>query len=236
MAVRGIERRRPRVIAGAAVLLLLALPAASSVAPGTGVPEERPARGASETKWELAAGKFLVASQKLRDPNFASTVVLLVAYGRGGAMGLIVNRPTELTIAERFPDLKPARDRHETVYAGGPVAKDRWSVLVQSDRRPENTVGVLEDVYAGHDPELLERLLDGLRGARKFRVYFGHAGWAAGQLDHEVLRGGWHVLPGDVDAVFSDEPGEVWRRLLPPVMTDRVDAEPLDRPLPRLPS
>ncbi|MGB3564873.1 MAG: YqgE/AlgH family protein [Thermoanaerobaculia bacterium] len=159
---------------------------------------------------ELAKGRFLVASRDLRDPNFAKTVVLLLDYNEMGATGLVINRPTELSIATALPDVEGLDDRTETVWVGGPVATHQMLMLVRSGDHPEGSESVFDDVYVSGSRDLLGRLVEAGGDVGRFRVFAGHAGWMPMQLDAEVARGGWEVLPGDADMVFDESPAEVW--------------------------
>lgn len=160
---------------------------------------------------ELAPGSFLVASRGLLDPNFSRTVVLLLDYSDNGALGLIINRPTEVELSRMVSDLEGAEDRSETVWVGGPVAHWQMVLLVRSAAEVEGAERVFEDVHFTASRVVLERVLD---GDVEFRVYAGYAGWGAGQLEGEVQRGGWHVLPGDPEMVFDPAPLEIWQELI----------------------
>ncbi len=163
---------------------------------------------------ELAEGRFLVASRELRDPNFAKTVVLLLDYSEMGAMGLVINRPTELVLAETLPELEGKGSREDTLYHGGPVAINQMLMLVRSADPPEGSKQVLGDIHLTGNRDLLEELIASGRGKETFRIYAGHAGWAPRQLDVEVARGGWLVVPGNADMVFDKAPSEVWPDLI----------------------
>ncbi len=173
----------------------------------------------------LGAGKFLVAERSLVDPNFARTVVVVLRYGPGGAMGLIVNRRTEETLADRFPDLSGERASKIPVYHGGPVSPERWFALLRSDKPVEGAVHAFDEIYVTDDAAALARLVRRWDPA-SFRVYFGYAGWAPGQLDHEVLRGGWRIVPASAAEIFDSSPGTLWRRLIPPALENVTRAWP----------
>ena len=160
---------------------------------------------------EPGAGSFLVASRSLIDPNFDQTVILLLDYNEKGAMGLIINRPTEVRLGEMVSDLEGVEDRPETVWVGGPVAHWQMIVLIRSAATLADTEKVLEDVLFTGSREVLE---DVLQNDTEFLAYAGYAGWGAGQLDNEIDRGSWHVLPGDSEMVFDPTPNELWRELL----------------------
>lgn len=160
---------------------------------------------------DLGVGSFLVASRGLLDPNFSHTVVLLLDYSESGALGLIINRPTEVKLGEIVTDLEGVQERPETVWVGGPVAHWQMVLLLRSRKKLEGADQVFEDIQFTASRVVLERVLE---GDAEFRVYAGYAGWGSGQLEGEIERGGWHVLPGDADMVFDPEPLEIWRELI----------------------
>lgn len=159
----------------------------------------------------LAAGRFLVAGEHLRDPNFAKTVVLLLNYGERGARGVIINRRSNVKLAAVFPRISGLHQRPDTVYIGGPVARNQLLILLRADRPSRRAEHVVHDIYVSTNQQVL---VDALNEAGSVHVYAGYAGWAPGQLDHEVARGDWHVLPADAETVFSETPREVWQQLI----------------------
>lgn len=163
---------------------------------------------------ELRAGKFLVASRDLRDPNFHETVVLLAQHDETSAMGLVVNRPTRVPLSELFPEFEPARDRTDAVHLGGPVLITGALALLRSATRPGESLRVLDDVYLLSTIEDLEKVVRDEVPSSRFRVYMGYAGWGPGQLEREIAGGSWHVFDGDADMVFDPKPGTVWERMI----------------------
>ncbi len=161
---------------------------------------------------ELARGKFLVASGRLRDTNFSKTVVLLVDYNRDGAMGLVINRPTEVKLSRALPQLEALKQRPDIVYLGGPVAAGRVWMLVRSGRQPERSRRVFGDVHISSSLGLLRQIIEA--EGERFRVYAGHVGWAPGQLDREVASGGWHVLEANTETIFDKVAAEIWPELI----------------------
>ena len=151
----------------------------------------------------LATGRFLVASKQLRDPNFAQTVVLLLNYGERGARGVIINRQTDVKLAAVFPRISGLHQRPDTVYLGGPVARNQMLLLLRSDGPRPGTEHVVDGVYVSTSRQVLVDALNRVDAADTVHVYAGYAGWAPGQLDHEVARGDWHVLPVVAKSVFS---------------------------------
>ena len=161
-----------------------------------------------------AKGKFLVAARKLMDPNFLQTVVLLIDYDPSGAMGVIINRPIEMKLSEVFKDIKELQKRTETIFSGGPVMRNQLLLLVRTGARPEGSLRVLHHVYVAPQLELIGQMIKNEEKGDRFRVYAGYAGWGRGQLDREVKRGDWHILPADADTVFNKAPSDIWPELI----------------------
>ena len=163
---------------------------------------------------KLTKGKFLVAARKLADPNFSQTVVLLVDYDQGGAMGVIINRPTEMKLSMVFKDIKDLQKRTDTVFFGGPVLRNQLLLFVRTGTAPEGSLRVLQDVYVVSKLSLIEQMIKNEEKGDRFRVYAGSASWAPGQLEQEVKLGAWHILPADADTVFNKAPSEIWPELI----------------------
>ena len=160
---------------------------------------------------ELAKGNFLIASRTLRDPNFIHTVILLLEYGSEGAMGIIINRPTRMELSTMLPEIESLAQRPDTVWLGGPVSRWQMLVLTRAEQEVEGSRNVLEDIYFSASRVVLESLVD---EEAEFRVYAGFAGWSPGQLEQEMTRGGWLILPGDAAMVFDEAPDELWQELV----------------------
>jgi len=163
---------------------------------------------------ELAKGKFLVASRQLSDPNFQETVVLLIEYGMDGAMGLVINRPSQVKLATVFPDIKALKQREDRIYLGGPVAVNRMLMLIGSPKTPQRSIPVIGDVYLSSSLEELERLLKNTAENERFRIFAGYSGWAPNQLDFERTRGDWHVIKADTETIFTQNPSALWQELI----------------------
>ncbi len=164
---------------------------------------------------DLAAGKFLVASRDLGDPNFAETVILLVSYDeKQGAMGLVVNHRTDVPLSRVFENLKEAKSRDDPAYVGGPVELNSVLGLLKSSDPPDDAKRVFGDVYLVATKTLLEKTLAAGVGPNAFHVYVGYAGWGPGQLEHEVDLGGWHIMPADSANVFHANPESLWEKMI----------------------
>lgn len=161
---------------------------------------------------QLAAGKLLVATRGLPDPNFSATVVLLADFDRNGAMGLILNRQTDVPLARLFPDLPAPSIREMNAFFGGPVPADGVLALVRSNRAHTDIPRVVGDVYLVSTREMLDQVIaDGVR-PDDLRVFVGYAGWGPGQLDSETGQGAWHLLDGSGAVIFDPAPDTLWER------------------------
>ena len=163
---------------------------------------------------ELGKGIFLVATPQLRDPNFRQTVVLLCEHGDEGALGVVVNRPTAMSISEALPQVPIMEGASHVLYAGGPVQTNHVMLLYRVDELPDNSHHVFDGVCLGGDMAVVERILTGPRTKDSFRAYLGYSGWGPGQLESEMKTGSWITLPADSTMVFEKNPAEVWREIL----------------------
>jgi putative transcriptional regulator len=168
-------------------------------------------QGPSRPESGLAKGRFLVASRHLGDPNFSKTVILLIDYNQNGAIGVVINRPTEVQVSTLLPDIQGLKKRNDLVYLGGPVATNQMLLLVRSTSQPEGSLNVFEDVYTIPSQTVFQQMID--TGAR-FRAYVGYAGWAPSQLDFEVSRGDWYIVQADPATVFDKAASEIWPELI----------------------
>lgn len=155
-------------------------------------------------------GRLLVATPDLRDPNFARTVVLMLEHSAEGALGLVLNRPSEVRVDDALPDWAGVCAAPACLFLGGPVQTDAVIAL-----------GAL--AAPGADPDGFTPLYGGLgtvdleSGAEAFasvRVFVGYAGWAPGQLEGELAAGGWLVVDHVDDDVRTGRPSELWRTVL----------------------
>jgi putative transcriptional regulator len=163
----------------------------------------------------LSAGKFLVASEKIRDPRFANTVILLVQYDFRGTIGLIINRPTETKLSQVLPNVKGIEKAPDNLYFGGPVAFNRITLLIQSPGKPENSKNVFDDIYISNSLTLLEQIIENQKPDQRFRLYSGYAGWSPGQLETEIARNDWIILKGDPAILFDKSPDKIWQKFVP---------------------
>jgi putative transcriptional regulator len=156
-------------------------------------------------------GQLLVASPALLDPNFRRTVVLIAEHDDSGAMGVVVNRPSELAVAEAAPVLADIVEPGALVHEGGPVQPTAVVILAQFHDAANAAVPVFGDVGFVSGEADFESLGPELQRAR---VFAGLAGWSPGQLEAELERDDWILEPALPEDVFSEEPGALWGAVL----------------------
>ncbi len=170
-----------------------------------------PGWGGGAWAMDPAPGRFLVAAESLRDPNFAKTVVLLLHHDDQGSVGLIINQHSELPPAQLLTGVRGLERYRGTLFLGGPVELSHVSVLASM---ATGGAEVLDGVYLSNDPQTLEDLLSaGEPGERALRIFIGYAGWDGGQLEAEIAAGGWQVQAASAAQVFELDPSRLWDRL-----------------------
>jgi len=161
------------------------------------------------------ANHFLIAMPSMQDPMFGGSVVYLCEHNERGAMGVIINKPTEMTIEtlldridiklDLTPDLN--QDTKKLVMFGGPVQDDRGFVLHAPVAEFTSTLKISEQVAFTTSRDVLEAVARG-RGPKNILVSVGYAGWGAGQLEDEIISNGWLTVPAD-PAILFDLPIEL---------------------------
>ncbi|MEA2334879.1 MAG: putative transcriptional regulator [Solirubrobacteraceae bacterium] len=160
---------------------------------------------------ESLAGQLLLASPSLRDPNFARTVVLIGVHSADGAMGVVLNRPAEVTVAEAAPQLEQAVDDSGPVYVGGPVQPS--AIVLLAEFLDPTLAGLLVLGRIGFPAPEAE--IDELSQAtERARVFAGFAGWGEGQLEGEIADGDWIAQAALPDDVFTEVPERLWSDVL----------------------
>ncbi len=178
---------------------------------------------------DLGVGKLLVASRSLGDPDFARTVVLLVRYDEKGALGLILNRRTDVPLS-RVLDLEAAKDRSDPVYLGGPVGPSAVFALLKSSTKMEKAENIFGGVYLISDKALFEQTISARPDPGAFHVYLGYAGWTQDQLRAEAQLGAWFVFPADAATVFNSDPDSLWLQMIQKTELQLAKTEPFAGP------
>lgn len=157
-------------------------------------------------------GQLLVASPGLLDPNFERTVIFMLEHNDEGAIGVVLNRPSELPVATTIDTWSGRTVPPSVIFVGGPVSPSSVIALASV---------TLEDAGANWNP-ILGRIgtvdLDvdpsEVPGLDEVRMYAGYAGWAAGQIEAELHDDGWIVLDAELTDVHTDDPYELWWEVL----------------------
>ncbi|HEY0974215.1 MAG TPA: YqgE/AlgH family protein [Solimonas sp.] len=157
--------------------------------------------------------QFLVAMPGLDDDNFSHTVSLLCEHNDAGAIGLVINKPTELKLGEMMEQMgleHGALDEDAIVYWGGPVQPERGFVI---HRRPggwESSLQLAEDLYITTSRDILRAIGKG-EGPEHYFVVLGYAGWGAGQLESEILHNSWLNTPISASVLFQIPVRDRWQ-------------------------
>ncbi len=171
----------------------------------------------SQAGFQSLAGQLLVATTVIRDPRFHHTIIYLVRHDPGGAMGVVVNRKlAEVPIARVLEEAGQSTDNVTGwigIHYGGPVEPARGLVLHTADYAGAGTVRVDDKISLTIEPAILRDLAAGA-GPRRSLFVLGHAGWAPSQLEQELAKGAWVIVPADEALVFSDDHGDKWDRAM----------------------
>jgi putative transcriptional regulator len=174
----------------------------------------------------VAVGDLLVATPVLLDPNFERTVVLVLDLDDSGALGVVLNRPSTVPVAEVLPDWGDLAGEPDVLFQGGPVSTDSALAVGAS---PGSPTARSSEAVPGPSAELVgfRRLYDDVGiidldtpapaiapALSGLRIFAGYAGWGVHQLATEILEGSWYVVPSLRDDLFSDDPLDLWQRVL----------------------
>lgn len=154
-------------------------------------------------------GHLLIASPRLLDPNFVQTVVLMVQHDENGALGLVLNRPTELKLRQAWEQVNQGDcERDDNLYVGGPCE----GVLMAIHPFEEiSQIEVLPGLHFATETDNIKWLVQ--QGeASQVRFFVGYAGWSPGQLEGEIDGGSWLTVPATIERVFSKEE-TLWRKV-----------------------
>ncbi|WP_426243481.1 YqgE/AlgH family protein [Nocardioides sp. LHG3406-4] len=163
---------------------------------------------------DVAAGSLLVATPALVDPNFVDTVVLLLDVGADGALGVVLNRPSPVLVAEVLAEWRDAVAEPEVLFRGGPVNPDGALAVGRLADVTDVPVG-FRRVFADMGVVDLDTPLELLEGSLAgLRIFAGYAGWGTGQVQREVDQGDWYVVPAEVADIFRLDSTDLWRDVL----------------------
>jgi putative transcriptional regulator len=166
--------------------------------------------------------QFLIAMPGMADENFSRTVIYLCEHSKNGALGLVINRPTDITLKNLFEKVELSLDRDELagqpVFFGGPVQTERGFVLHEKTGTDQSPYTSTLSIAGGElemttSKDVLEALANGA-GPRRLMVTLGYSGWSAGQLEEEIGRNGWLTVDADPKVIFDTPVEERYQRAL----------------------
>jgi len=164
------------------------------------------------------APTLLIAMPQLQDKNFTRSVILLCEHSGNGAIGFVVNRPTDLRAAQAVALDPPVQgDSGLMLWSGGPVEPQRGFLLLGDDPGVDNSEQIADGFHLTASVDVLRRLLEvspDELAHRRCRLLLGYAGWSAGQLDRELAASAWLSAPPDADLVFESAPEDMWERAI----------------------
>ena len=163
---------------------------------------------------ESLQGKFLIATPQMPDPRFKNLVIYLCSHTEEGALGLVINQPSQYTLEEIFVSAKlsPPQGKLPPVYIGGPVEMSAAFFLFSADYEPETFLEVNDAIRVSGDAQILYDLAKG-RGPKDYIFLLGYAGWGAGQLENELGTSGWLTLPANYDDIFVTPAELKWKKV-----------------------
>lgn len=173
------------------------------------------AAGAASPDAKPLTAILITARDGLTDPDFANSIVLVMNNLGPAPVGIIINRPTPVSVSHLFPDLKQLSRLKDRVYFGGPVDVETVWFLVRAVKRPEHAIPTCDGVYLSADRGLLLQLLGREQPMEGLRVFVGHAGWAPGQLQEEISEGAWALKRADANTIFSGKSEHPWPEQAP---------------------
>ncbi len=168
---------------------------------------------ASLQAYSAGKGMFLVAKDQILDPRFRDRVILLIQHDNQGSAGLVVNRASRLPLKSVLSQESQLSEKDKTLSYGGPVEPNTLLALVKVRNHPPEPADIVMDKVYITGVGILDGWPDYQREVVDFRAFVGYTGWAPGQLNAEMERGDWDVLPADEDNIFSARDESLWESL-----------------------
>ncbi len=149
---------------------------------------------------------------QLNDPWFAHSVCYICDHSEDGCMGLVINKPLDMGLAEILSELKIEieKPQNQTVLQGGPVSPEQGFILYQGDIKAEQNMEITKGVNLTTSKEILEEIGQGM-GPENMLVCLGYAGWESGQLEAEITANSWLTIPADEDLLFHTPTKDIAR-------------------------
>ena len=159
---------------------------------------------------ESLRGQLLISSGGLYDPNFRHTVTMVGEHNADGALGVVLNRPLDVTVEQVFPPVSRLVPSGESLFQGGPVQTNSAVLLVEV-----SDPGLLDLPVFGSVGFLIGEVSEDIQPSiLRARVFAGYAGWGPGQLEAEMAAESWILEPARLEDVFNDAPELLWSRVL----------------------
>lgn len=156
---------------------------------------------------------FLIAMPTLADPNFTHTVTYICEHNSEGAMGIVINRPLELSLGDVLEHMEISAggrvDTATSIYGGGPVQQEHGFVLHQPVGMWESSLAITDEIAVTTSRDILRAIAHG-EGPQRYLVALGYAGWGAGQLEQEMADNAWLSGPADLDIIFETPFEQRW--------------------------
>lgn len=164
------------------------------------------------------ANQILIAMPSLDESYFGRTIIYMCEHDDDGAMGLVINKPTELSISKVLAELNLIDEENErleehSVMSGGPVQTDRGFILHNDDKQWSSSLKLNDNITVTTSKDILENLATE-QGPNKFIMTLGYAGWSAGQLEQELADNTWLTLDADPELIFNTPVSECWNKAL----------------------
>lgn len=164
---------------------------------------------------DALAGRLLIATPAMQDPNFARSVILVCEHNADGALGLVINRPLPLRLGEVLRKLDmpaaPAEFTATPLFSGGPVQGERGFVLHDSPDMNDGSLTLGDSLAVSASEAILAAIADGA-GPRRFMLVLGYSGWGAGQLEQEFTENAWLAVPATPELIFETAVGKRWHQ------------------------
>lgn len=164
-------------------------------------------------KSEFLTNQFLIAMPNLLDPNFFHSVTYICQHNENGAMGIVINQPVAMTIAELIGQIgmetETSKQLDHLVFRGGPVEMERGFVLHQPLGEWESTLAVTDEIGISTSNDIVQSIAHG-KGPNKYLVALGYAGWGAGQLEQEIVANAWLSGPATSSIIFDTRAERRW--------------------------
>ena len=164
-------------------------------------------------KQDYLTDQLLIAMPTLADPNFTQTVTYICEHNERGAMGIVLNRPMEISLGDMLQqlDLEPSDPSigNQQIFSGGPVLPERGFVLHRPVGNWDSTLAVTDAIAVTTSRDILEAIANG-RGPKDAFIALGYAGWGAGQLEAEITENAWLSCQADARIIFEYPFAQRW--------------------------